>query len=173
MSPRWKMTSRLLQEQRSPGSCSGRKDWMVGNFAFNPCFHCSSHFQVWELKVWQLTSLPWNCQEVSRDCKQLLGKRYDMVCFWEHAWVLFREKLRPTFFWLPSQLRFTLAMALSQARYASWKPKPSEIWLFALSRPTRWKRLTRTQQCMSTLLNLWWPLWRWASIKTGFRWNSC
>ena len=38
------------------------------------------HFQVWELKVWQLTSLPWSCLEASRDCKQSLGKRYEIVC---------------------------------------------------------------------------------------------
>ena len=39
MSRRWKMTSRLLQEQRSRGSYSGRKDWMVGNCAFNQPRH--------------------------------------------------------------------------------------------------------------------------------------
>merc|ERR1719242_2615133 len=47
-------------------------------------------------KSWLLTSLPWNYLGVSRDCKQLLGKR---------------EKLQPTFFWLPFPLLSTLAMA--------------------------------------------------------------
>ena len=73
MSQKLKTTSRLLQEQRSPDNYFGRKDWTVRSFDFD--LHWSPYFQAWEPKVWLLTSLPWNYLGVSRDCKQLLGKR--------------------------------------------------------------------------------------------------
>ena len=123
MSPRWRMTSRLLQEQRSPGSYSGRKDWMVGILPPNKVFTalCTSRFGSEKCGSWPVChGTAWKHQETASShwgggmTSVAVGNIPDLR-------VLFREKLRPTFFWLPSQLRFTLAMVLSPARYGSWK----------------------------------------------------